>query len=123
MARAGHGSPKGDCVRSHLLYYVASSNSSNCSRSSNVLILGGQILVQGFFWVLFEAQGIFLGFDFFPAFHHPCHLKSGVPLPPPPSLGLIPSMIRARVIQSFAIIAIIFKFILYSFFFSLFVFI
>ena len=29
-------------------------------------IFWGVILVQRFFWVLFEAQGIFLGFDFFP---------------------------------------------------------
>ena len=28
--------------------------------------LGGQILVQGFFGVLFETQGNFLGFDFCP---------------------------------------------------------
>ena len=31
-----------------------------------------------FFW-FFDAQGIFLGFDFCPPFDHPCHLKSGVP--------------------------------------------
>ena len=28
--------------------------------------LGGEFLVQGFFWVLLEALGIFLGFDFGP---------------------------------------------------------
>ena len=36
-------------------------------------------MVQRFSWVLLEALGIFLGFDFFPPFYHPCHLKSTVP--------------------------------------------
>ena len=29
----------------------------------------------------------FLGFQVLPTFNHPCHLKSGVPFPPPPTLG------------------------------------
>ena len=37
-------------------------------------------MFQRFSWVLLEALGIFLGFDFFPPFYHPCHLKSTVPL-------------------------------------------
>ena len=27
--------------------------------------LGGYIVIQGVFWVLFEALGIFVGFDFY----------------------------------------------------------
>ena len=42
---------------------------------------GGQFLVRGFYWVLLEVQGIFGGFDFFPLFSHPQHLKSRVPPP------------------------------------------
>ena len=36
---------------------------------------------MGFFGVLFEALGIFLGFDFCPC-DHPCHLKFEVTPPP-----------------------------------------
>ena len=42
-------------------------------------------MLQGFFWVLIETLGIFGGFLFLPPFDHLCHLKSGVPSPPPPN--------------------------------------
>ena len=45
-------------------------------------------MVQGVLGVLFEALGIFVGFDFCspPPFDHPFVFKSGIP-PPPPPLG------------------------------------
>ena len=48
--------------------------------------LGVKFWHRDFFSVLFEALGIFLGFDFCPPFDHSRHLKSGVS-PPPPSPG------------------------------------
>ena len=43
------------------------------------LLISFACVVQGFFWVLLEAVGIFLGL--LASFHHPRHLKS--PVPPP----------------------------------------
>ena len=42
-------------------------------------------MVQGFFWVVGRSTDVF-GFRLLSAFDHPCHLKSGVP-PPPPGSG------------------------------------
>lgn len=44
---------------------------------SGVIILVHSV-IQGSFWVLSEAQRIFLGFDFLPPFDHPHQLKPGV---------------------------------------------
>ena len=43
-------------------------------------IFGGYIVVQGFFWVLFEALGIFTPTPP-PLLDHPCLFKSGIPPP------------------------------------------
>ena len=46
-------------------------------------------MVQGFFLLLIETLGIFGRFLFLPPFDHLCHLKSGVPSPPPPPTGCV----------------------------------
>ena len=41
----------------------------------------GSEIRHGIFWGLHFGPGIFLSFDFFPPFNHPCHLKSRAPPP------------------------------------------
>ena len=58
------------------------------ARKFGMGIFLGCILVQGFFGVLFEAQGFLGGGSFLHPFDHPCHLKSGVPSPFPRDKGM-----------------------------------